>query len=86
MMHDAVYVLCAMTSLFCAGLLARQYRQSRTPLLRWSTWCFVALALNNVLLVVDLLALPEIDLSIARDITASVALALLLIGLVREVR
>jgi hydrogenase/urease accessory protein HupE len=85
-MHQAVYVLCAMTSVFCAGLLARRYRQSRTPLLRWSMWCFVALAVNNVLLVVDLIALPQIDLSIARDATASVALALLLIGLIREVR
>jgi len=83
-MAEAVYLLCALTSLFCAVLLFRSYRRQRTRLLMWSTLCFVGLALNNILLVVDLLVVPHVDLSLVRGATAFVAISLLVIGLLWE--
>jgi hypothetical protein len=43
----------------------------------WSSLCFVGLAINNVLLFVDLVFLPNVDLSVVRSITALIALVLL---------
>ena len=85
-MAEIVYLLCAATSVLCAGLLIRSYRRSRSRLLLWSSLCFVGLVINNALLVVDLILVPSIDLSYARQGTAMVALLLLTIGLVWEAR
>ena len=82
-MAEAIYLLCALTSLLCAVLLLRGYRKSRTPLLFWSCLCFAGLAVNNVLLFVDLVLVAEtIDLRLVRGGTALVSLGLLLYGLV----
>jgi hypothetical protein len=81
-MAEAVYLLCALTSLVCAFLLLRGYRRSRTPLLFWSCLCFAGLAINNVLLFVDLVVVPEFDLRMLRATSALVSLALLVYGLV----
>jgi heme A synthase len=83
-MAEAVYLLCAITSIACAALLVRSYRRQRTRLLMWSTLCFVGLAINNILMVVDLVLVPEIDMSVLRTSTALVAVVLLLIGLLWE--
>ena len=83
-MAYAVYVLCAMTSVFCAVLLARSYRANRTRLLMWSTLCFVGLAINNLLLFVDLVVVEDVDLSIVRTGTALASVLLLVIGLITE--
>ncbi len=83
-MAEAVYLLCALTSLFCAVVLARSYRRQRTRLLMWSTACFVGFAINNILLFVDLVLVPDIDLALLRSGTAFVAVALLVIGLIWE--
>lgn len=85
-MAELVYLLCAATSVLCAGLLIRSYRRSRSRLLLWSSLCFAGLVVNNALLVVDLILVPSIDLSYARQGTAMVALLLLTIGLVWEAR
>jgi hypothetical protein len=86
-MAEIVYALCALTSVLCAGLLIRAYRGNRSRLLLWSTLCFVGLALNNVLLLVDLvLTPPEIDLRLFRSLTGLGAMATLVIGLVWESR
>ena len=85
-MAEGVYALCALTSIVCAVLLFRGYRQSRTRLLFWSSLCFVGLAINNVLLLVDLVLVQSVDLSILRGGTALVALLVLLYGLTQEVR
>jgi hypothetical protein len=83
-MAEAVYLLCALTSMFCAVLLSRQYRRQRTRLLMWSTWCFVGLAINNVLLFVDLVIVPGYDLGLLRSGLALVAVTLLVIGMTWE--
>ncbi len=81
-MAEAVYVLCAVTSVACAALLARGYLRSRVRLLLWSCLCFVGLALNNLLLVVDLVLYTQGDLSLPRSASALAALSLLVFGLV----
>jgi len=85
-MAEIVYLLCTITSLVCAGLLLRGYRHSGTKLLLWSGLCFVGLTLNNVLLFLDLVIVPETDLSVARSATALLGLLVLLFGLVWESR
>jgi hypothetical protein len=84
--REVVFVLCALTSIACAILLFRGYRESRTRLLFWSSLCFIGLAANNVLLLVDALVVPSVDLSLARGLTALAALMLLLFGLIWEAR
>lgn len=79
-----VYSLCAVTSLVCAGLLLRSYLRHRTHLLFWSSLCFLGLAVNNVLLFIDLVVVPALDLSLYRALSAFGAVTLLLFGLVWE--
>lgn len=81
-MSEAVYVLCAVTSIACAALLARAYRERRTRILWWSTWCFVGLAINNLVLVADRIVVPEVDMGLIRAGTAVAAMAVLVVGLI----
>ena len=83
-MAETVYILCALTSTACALLLLRGFRRSHAPLLFWSALCFVGLGCNNLLLLVDLVLVPSVDLSVLRSVTALVAVGVLLFGLVWE--
>ena len=84
-MIQLVYVLCALTSLACAVLLLRGYFRTRVRLLLWSGLCFVGLALNNALLVVDENTLVT-DLSNLRTLPALAGVALLVYGLIWDSR
>lgn len=86
MIAEPVYVLCMLTSLFCAFLLFRSYRTQRSPLLLWSTVCFVGLAIGNALLVLDLIVLPDVDLRLLRAAVGFVSSSALLGALVWELR
>jgi hypothetical protein len=77
-----VYILCAVTSLACALLLLRSYRRNRVRLLLWSGLCFVGLALNNIMLVIDTHMMTDVDLSIVRTIPAVLGVATLVYGLI----
>jgi hypothetical protein len=81
-MAAIIYSLCALTALGCALLLLRGYRRSRYRLLLWSGLCFAGLTANNLLLVIDKVALPEVDLSIWRTLVALIAMTILLFGLI----
>lgn len=83
-MSEAVYILCALTSIACAYLLLRGYLASRQRLLFWSSLCFVGLALNNILLFVDLVVITQVDLSLVRSAGGVAAILVLLFGLVWE--
>jgi len=85
-MATAIYVLCALTSVACAVLLLRGYRRDRVPLLLWSGLCFTGLALNNILLFIDLRVVPTTDLSVWRTLPAIVGVGFLIYGLVWETR
>jgi hypothetical protein len=77
-----VYSLCALTAALCAVLLLQSYAGSRYRLLLWSGLCFAGLTLNNLLLVLDKIALPDFDLSLWRTGVALLAMCILLYGLV----
>lgn len=81
-----VYALCFLTSLACSVLLLRGFAASRARLLLWSGLCFAGLALNNLVLLVDLSVVPTVDLSFLRTLPALVGVGLLLYGLVWETR
>ncbi|MES2354988.1 MAG: DUF5985 family protein [Pseudomonadota bacterium] len=83
-MASLVYGLCALTSLLCACLLILAYRRNGCKLLLWSGLCFAGLTLNNVLLVVDKVILPLVDLSTWRHLIGLVAMLILLYGLIWE--
>lgn len=77
-----VYLLCLLTSASCAWLLSRSYRRTRARLLLWSSLCFTLLAINNLLLVVDMVLLPDTDLRIWRLIPMFLAVCVLLFGFI----
>jgi uncharacterized protein DUF5985 len=85
-MATLVYVLCALTSAACAVLLLRGWFRGRVRLLLWVGLCFVGLALNNVLLFVDVRIAPDVDLSLWRSLPALAGLLVLIYGLVWETR
>ncbi|MBN9680806.1 MULTISPECIES: DUF5985 family protein [unclassified Corallococcus] len=84
-MAEAVYILCALTSLSCAVLLLRAWRRTRNKLLLYSGLCFAVFTLNNVLLFVDLVLVPAGDLSLARTVTSLAGASVLLFGLIWDV-
>jgi hypothetical protein len=85
-MAEFVYTLCALTSVICAVLLFRGYRVSRSSLLFWSSLCFIGLAANNLLLLVDRYVVPEIDLFMLRSALALAGMSVLVYGLIVESR
>ena len=80
-----VYVLCFLTSAACAWLLGRSYARGGQRLLLWSSVCFVFLALNNLVVVFDLVVWPEKDFRLERLVLAFAAVASLIWGFVWEV-
>lgn len=85
-MAIAVYLLGILVTLACAVLLLRGYARGKKRLLLWSGLCFVGLTLNNVLIFVDLILVPQMDLYLYRLVTASVAMGFMLYGLIWESR
>ncbi|HWD17846.1 MAG TPA: DUF5985 family protein [Verrucomicrobiae bacterium] len=84
MIAAVVYILCGLTSVLCSALLARRYRANRGPLLFWSAWGFVFLAISNILLFVDMIILPtQVDLGPLRHLLTLVGMLMLIYGLNR---
>jgi hypothetical protein len=77
-----VYLLCFATSAACAVLLARSYFASRARLLLWSALCFLLLAGNNLVVVVDMLLIPEVSFRLLRLVLALSAVSVLLFGFI----
>jgi hypothetical protein len=86
-MAEIVYIVGTLTCLLCTVLLGRSYLRSRTRLLFWSSICFVFLAANNVLLLIDLYVIPvAVSLALARTATALAGFLALLLGLLWDAR
>lgn len=81
-----VYVLSTLTSGLCGWLLLAGYRRSRTRLLFWCGLCFVGLAVDNALLFVDVVVIPDVSLAAWRGLPGVAGLAALIGGLVWEAR
>ena len=80
----SVYLLCLISSAFCAWLLARRYVRSQTRLLLWAAVCFSLLALNNLLVVLDLIVITSVDLSLPRLFASLLGILILLYGFIWE--
>ena len=82
-----VYILCFLTSATCVGSSVAAMRRTRARLLFWSSICFGFLALNNLLLVLDLVVwpAPEVDLRLPRLLMALAAVASLIWGFIWDV-
>lgn len=85
-MAEAVYLFCAATSIVCGVLLLRGYQISKTRLLLWASLCFLGLAIDNVILFIDLIILPGVDLFWWRTLPAIAGMVILLHGLISESR
>ena len=79
-----IYLMCAATSAACMILLMRGYTNERNRLLLWSMLCFVGLAANNLLLFIDLVLLPNVDLRWPRYALSLAALSVLIYGFIWE--
>ena len=80
---SAVYLLCFLTSSACAWLLARSYWRTGARMLLWSAFCFALLGVNNLVVVVDLVLLPEaVTLQVVRLLLSLAAVVVLLFGVI----
>lgn len=81
-----IYALCILTSLLCATLLLRSYRENKNRLLLWSGLYFIGASLNNMLLLLDQTIFLTVDLLTWRLLAGLAAALILLYGLVWEGR
>jgi hypothetical protein len=80
-----VYLLCFIGSALCAYLLVSGFRRSNEKLLLWSAVCFCLLAVNNLLVFLDIIVLPDLNLTPLRSLTSLAAVSVLLYGFVWEI-
>ncbi|MBI2909983.1 MAG: hypothetical protein HYX92_20270 [Chloroflexi bacterium] len=85
-MTEIVYALVTLTALACALLLLRAYSQNGERLLMWAGLCFAGLTLNNLLVLVDVVVLPQVSLYLLRQVVGLISMAVLVYGLVFETR
>jgi hypothetical protein len=83
---ETIYLLCAATSFIAAWMLLRYFLLQRTPLLLWSCVGFAGLAVNNLLVVLDLILFRQIDLSIPRTLAGTLGMMALVYGLTKDPR
>ena len=76
--------MCFLTSAVCALLLGRSYFKTRARLLLWSALCFVFLALNNFVVVLDMLVYPNADFRLVRHGLAVAGVLTLLFGFIMD--
>ena len=81
-MAETVYILCFLTSTAVAVLLLRGFVKSRSRLLLWCGIGFVGLCLNNLMLVIDVIIVPDVDLTMMRNLPALIGMAALIFGLI----
>lgn len=79
-----LYSLAILSSLACTVLLFRGYLLRRVRLLMWSAVCFTGLTVNNVVLFVDMLIGPDVDLRPFRLLAALVGMLFLLYGFIYD--
>lgn len=79
-----VYALCGATSLLCFWLLLARYWQTRIRLLLWSSITFLCFTAANLLLFVDKIIVPDIDLRLYRSFLTLAGVLVLLYTLVTD--
>jgi len=81
---ELIYLLSAATSLVSAWMLLRYYLARRTSLLLWSCIGFLGLAANSVLVYLDLVTFPTVDLMLVRTVVGAAGILALVYGLTKE--
>jgi hypothetical protein len=79
-----LFLFAALTSFACMVLLFRGYARTGLRLLLWSALCFIFLTVNNILLFMDNIVLPDFDLRPYRLLAALVAIGCLLYAFIWE--
>ncbi len=80
-----VFFMCVVASAICMILLLRGWRRTGNRLLFWSALCFVGLAINNLLVFLDIVIFPtEVNLLPFRHIASIGAISVLLWGFIWE--
>lgn len=85
-MSAALYIFTSLITLVCAVLLLRAYFRVRRNLLLWSGLCFLVLTVDYLLVWADLVLIPDSEWYTSRLVTTTIAMVLLLVGLVWEGR
>jgi cytochrome c oxidase subunit IV len=80
----AVYSLCFLTSSLCAWLLMRSYLRARGQMLFWTGLCFMMLAINNLIVILDMFIFPDRDLILYRIAASLVGVSVLLYGFIGQ--
>ncbi len=83
-MASIIYALCAITGACCLFLLLRAFFHNKTPLLLWSACCFLFLTLQSIILFVDLVIAPQVNLALARTVVGFIGPFILLASLIWE--
>ena len=83
-MSSAAYLLCALVSGLCAAMLLRGFSRGRHRMLLWSGLCFAGLTVSNLLVFIDLVVFPRVNLYPVRLIVSAASVFLLLLGLLWE--
>lgn len=81
---ETAFILCALVSLLCAVLLLRAFFRGGHRLLLWSGLCFAGLAVENALVFIDVVMLPNTDLYPLRLLVTAASVLTLLFGLLWE--
>ena len=76
MLAEAVYLVGALVTWLCGVLLMRGVRAC-TPACCFGAHCVLGLSVSNVLVFLDLVIFPQVDLYRWRLITAAIAMGLL---------
>lgn len=80
----AIFALCLSACVVCAFLLLRGYARGGARLLLWTGLCFALLSVNNLLVILDIVVFPTVDLQGWRHGASLLAISVLLVGLVWE--
>ncbi|HEY9009971.1 MAG TPA: DUF5985 family protein [Devosia sp.] len=79
-----IFALCLLACVICAFLLLRGYARGGARLLLWTGGCFVLLSANNLLVILDIVVFPSLELQGWRHAASLAAVTVLLVGLVWE--
>lgn len=78
----AVYSLCFLTSTICAWLLLRSYARVGNRILFWTGLCFICLAINNLIVILDMYVILDRDLGVQRLVPSVAGVSVLIYGFV----
>lgn len=80
----AIFALCLVACVMCAFLLLRGFARGGARLLLWTGLCFSLLSINNLMVILDIVVFPTLDLQAWRHAASLAAVTVLLVGLVWE--